>query len=153
MTDSAHQAMAEILADELATARLLLDSLHAERDALAANRVEQLETLAEQKQGLAERLESLARRRRSALLESGVGDSFDAWVKAQHALQRNWSAIIDILENCQQLNRTNGRVVDQLQRRTRNTLALLQGQSGIQELYGPGGKTESSSGSQILSRA
>ena len=152
-----HPDINTLLAQECNCARTLCDILIAERDALANNELDQLHDLSARKQEQVVELEQLSQQRTEWLHSQGVADDAAEIEKfftaASEQTKLGWEKLLTQLEECQQLNRVNGSIVEQLQRKIRNALSILQGQPGETDLYDQRGKTSTGSANSILTRA
>lgn len=64
-----------------------------------------------------------------------------------------WSQASSVLEDCQALNRTNGRIISHLQKRLSKLTEIFRGVSGQDKLYGAKGQEEAVTHSSILASA
>ena len=146
-----------LLEQETTSALALCDILKSERSALADNKLDSLEALSGQKQAQVEELEKLGRSRLAWLDSQGVSaneqDMKAFFAQSGNGLKQNWEKLMAQLEECQQLNRVNGSIVEQLQRNIKNALAILQGRPDDADVYGRSGKMVSDPAANILSRA
>jgi flagella synthesis protein FlgN len=143
----------------------LLTALTAERDALGnfvallereqgllvANQTDQLIGLAEQKSANAISLSELAESRRS-LLHHDIPElsiaSIHAWLEKHNAQGLAvWQGIRVLAERAQQLNRTNGELIQMKLRHKQQALSVLGKAVNKASLYGPDGQTSFSPGS------
>lgn len=147
----------QLMAQECASAKLLCDILASERNALAANKLELLDELATKKQTQIEKLEALGKIRIDWLSCRGIDtDSTklnEYFTHAGNEQARAWQTLLKQLEECQQLNRVNGSIVKQLQKKITNALSILQGQADSTDLYDQSGKSTTNSNTSILTRA
>ncbi|KRE90890.1 flagellar biosynthesis protein FlgN [Frateuria sp. Soil773] len=124
-------------ADELARV------LEAERDALASADAAALDRIGSHKQQLMQQLEQYDAER-VQLSEA---------LPAAALLATRWQEVLQTLANCRQLNQRNGSLVAQRLEQVRRALAVLTGQPGDAELYGPSGELRARPRSQQLAQA
>jgi flagellar biosynthesis/type III secretory pathway chaperone len=145
------------MAQECASAKHLCDILDSERTALAGNKLELLDELATKKQTQIEQLEALGKKRidwlSSRSIDTDSAKLSEYFTNAGNEQARAWQNLLTQLEECQQLNRVNGSIVKQLQKKIRNALSILQGQADSTDLYDQRGKNTSNSTTSILTRA
>lgn len=125
--------------------------LEREQGMLVENRTDQLLELSEQKTTDALGLNELAEARRS-LLQKDIPvlsvEAIQAWLEA-HSAQglAIWEKIHGLAEVAQQLNRTNGELIQMKLRHNQQALAVLSNAVNKANLYGPDGQPSFSPGS------
>lgn len=129
---------------ELAALRRFIEILQREQTALVNADVNQLVTMSTEKLQQAELLNQLARARVTALENLGIrGDRahVEAWLAGQtRDTAEAWNALIEAAKTAQQLNQTNGKLIEsQLQNNQQalNTLVSAANQSSV---YGADGQ-------------
>jgi flagellar biosynthesis/type III secretory pathway chaperone len=121
-----------LLAAELDGARRLLAVLQREQQVLTGRDSEAVEQCAQDKHqalGALQQL-ALARRRFTATLAAGT---------LPDECAPTWRALEQALAELRRLNEVNGALVQRRLQHTRRALAILRGQSGDNEVYGPRG--------------
>ncbi|MFT0867808.1 flagella synthesis protein FlgN [Pseudomonas sp. CAM1A] len=123
----------QLIEDDLAPTQELLDLLQKEAVALHGRDMAKLEQILARKQSLIVLLEQQGLRRNNLLI--GLGLSADrAGVKAVAELSPNGEIIMQqldvltqLMDNCQQVNETNGRIIQAQQHATTNQIRILMG--------------------------
>lgn len=139
-----HSALTAVLAEMQQFVGQLLRALESERMALDDNDTEALNHAGSQKQQVLLRLEQLDTERLQLQKELDTSGT---------TLESVWSAVVQSLHRCQQLNLRNGRVVNQRLQQVRAALAVLTGHSGESKLYGRTGELRANPRSQALAEA
>lgn len=147
-------AIARLSAALTAERAALLDFvalLEHEQGMLVENRTSQLLELSGKKTTDALSLNELAEARRSLLQKNipqpGI-DSIHAWL-GTHSPESLavWQEILALAKRAQQLNHTNGELIQMKLRHNQQTLAVLSNAVNKANLYGPDGQTSFSPGS------
>ena len=139
---------------ELAAVGAFLGILHKEQEALIEGKIEQLEVLALDKALVAGQLAELGAQRNRGLASRNLNPDSEgmeaclADAKAAGA----WRDLLGLVKVAQQLNRTNGEMIEVRLQRNQQAFAALQGAAGAVSLYGPKGKTLDFSGGRPLGR-
>lgn len=125
--------------------------LEREQGMLVENRADQLVALAEQKSSSVLGLNELAETRR-ALLQQNIPqlsvDAIRAWLEANSPESLNaWQEVLSLAERAQQLNNTNGELIQMKLRHNQQSLAVLSNAVNKASLYGPDGQHSFSPGS------
>lgn len=131
---------------ELAELRKFVVLLNSEQQALLNNDTDGLLTLSEAKAQAAGQLMEMSNARRKTLLASS-GDSMETWI-ARHApgSLAVWSEIRKLAAQAQNLNSTNGELINSRMRHNQQALSALQSSSkSAAGLYGPDGQANISS--------
>ncbi|TAL86730.1 MAG: flagellar protein FlgN [Rhodanobacter sp.] len=139
-----HSALTAVVAEMQQCVGQLLQALESERMALDGNDTEALNHAGSQKQQVLLRLERLDTERLQFQKELDTPST---------TLESAWSAVMQSLHRCQQLNLRNGTVVNQRLLQVRNALAVLTGHSGESKLYGRTGELRANARSQVLAEA
>lgn len=135
-----------LLNKELAELRKFVAALDSERQALLNNDTDSLLTLSEAKSQAAGQLMEMGKSRRKALLANS-GDSMETWL-ARHApgSLTVWSEIRKLAAQAQNLNSTNGELINARMRHNQQALSALQSAAkSAAGLYGPDGQANISS--------
>lgn len=125
--------------------------LEREQGLLVENHADQLLELAEQKSVSAINLNELAESRRN-LLRKNIPtlsvESIHAWLEA-HSTEglAVWKKIRTLAERAQQINHTNGELIQMKLRHNQQSLTVLSNAVNKANLYGPDGQTSFSPGS------
>jgi len=139
------------LTSERAALLSFLDLLTREQALLVEDHTDQLLELAEQKSTSAINLNGLAEARRG-LLRKNIPElsveTIRAWL-TQHSPQglAIWQEIRTLAERAQQLNQTNGELIQMKLRHNQQSLAVLNGAVNKASLYGPDGQPSFTPGS------
>ena len=138
-------AIAQGLAQEQALAARLFEALEQEEAALLANDADALSQAAHGKSQLIASFVTLHQQLLRLLGQAGLPEqdsSMASWVARQTdpSLQRQWRELLDGAQRAQELNRTNGLLIQRLSVRNRTALAALRG-PGESDLYGQRGLT------------
>lgn len=125
--------------------------LEREQGMLVENRTDRLLELSEQKSTDALSLNELAETRRS-LLQKRIPkfsiDTIHAWLAAHNPQGLAvWHEVLTLAERAQQLNRTNGELIQMKLRHNQQSLAVLSNAVNKANLYGPDGQPSFSPGS------
>lgn len=139
------------LNDELTSLRVFVVLLESEQKALLGNDTERLLNIAESKAQAATQLAGMAEARRKAWLADS-GDTMEAWLP-KHAPTSLplWQTIRQLAAQAQQINTTNGKLIQSGLRRNQQALTALQGASQhAAGLYGPDGQPNLGGSGRIL---
>lgn len=125
--------------------------LEREQGLLVENRTDQLLELAEQKSVHAVNLNELAESRRN-LLRKNIPvlsvESIHAWLEVRSAeCLALWNKVRMLAERAQQINHTNGELIQMKLRHNQQSLTVLSNAVNKANLYGPDGQTSFSPGS------
>lgn len=125
--------------------------LEREQGMLVENRTDRLLELSEQKSTDALSLNELAETRRSLLqkrIPEFSSDTIHAWLAAHNPQGLAvWHEVLTLAERAQQLNRTNGELIQMKLRHNQQSLAVLSNAVNKANLYGPDGQPSFSPGS------
>jgi len=154
-------AIKQIFQQEINCARLLLQSLDLEYDALAKHHADALEEVVRDKQERINQLELISRQRGKLLspfriTEAGNDDQqSNRYQFAGNAeLDRLWDELVDIAEKCRDKNRVNGSIVELVSKQSRHALDILHGilpnTSAMSELYDNTGQATKSANKRSL---
>lgn len=137
-------ALAAVVEDIRRAAEELARVLETEREALSSADATALDRIGAHKQRLMQQLEQYDAERVQLS---------QALPAAAAALATRWQDVLQTLANCRQLNQRNGTLVAQRLEQVRRALAVLTGQPGDAELYGPSGELRVRVRSQQLAQA
>lgn len=127
---------------DIESCKVLLQLLHAERDALRERQLDLLEDILQNKAEHLQSLENSAQQRAQWLGSSGSGGPplEYRWnsLLAEHAphLQPHWKSLRELLQSCQAENEVNGKMLGRSQQTLNRVLGLLRGQNDSPTLYG-----------------
>lgn len=129
------------LSNELAELRKFVVLLSSEQQFLLDNDTDSLLTLSEAKTQAASQLMEIGNARRKALL-AGSMDNMESWLsKYAPAQQGLWTEIRKLAEQAQNLNTTNGELIQSSMRHNQHALGVLYNSSkNAAGLYGPDGQ-------------
>lgn len=142
--------LAALTAEHLAL-QDFISLLEREQGLLVENSADQLLELAEQKLACSINLNELAESRRS-LLRKNIPvlsvEAIHAWLKT-HSTEglAIWKKIRTLAEHAQQINHTNGELIQMKIRHNQQSLTVLSNAVNKANLYGPDGQTSFSPGS------
>ncbi|MDE2156422.1 MAG: flagellar protein FlgN [Xanthomonadaceae bacterium] len=137
-------ALSAVIGDMQQAVRQLAQLLEAERTALDTNNIEALDRAGTQKQATMLQLEQLDAERLQLSRELPASAA---------ALESNWALVVQSLRRCQQLNQSNGSMVNQRLNQVRQALSILTGHAGENSLYGRTGVLHANLRSQALAEA
>jgi len=150
----------QVFQQEINCARLLLQSLDLEYDALAKHHADALEEVVRDKQERINQLELISRQREKLLApfrssEAGDDEQQSNYQFAGNAeLARLWDELVDIAEKCRDKNRVNGSIVELVSKQSRHALDILHGilpnTSPMSELYDNTGQATKSANKRSL---
>ncbi len=129
--------------------------LETEQQALVSGNTEQLLALVDSKVLAAQSLGKLANERRESLLACGgkvETDGLTSWLQTNAANSLPvWNGILQLSEQAQQLNRTNGILIQTRLRQNQQALMVLQNATdSTNGLYGPDGQPSMSASGRTL---
>lgn len=150
----------KLIARETECAEMLLDILSEERTSLA-HKPEALIELAETKQEKVALLEQLNEQRnvilKQANFETKQIEECIQWCSSNtvsaEILMKKWASLLTSIDKCRQHNQTNGTIINNSQRKIRQSLAILHGQSPENIAYSEAGKTIDSGGHRTIAKA
>jgi flagella synthesis protein FlgN len=139
------------LTAERAALQKFIQLLEQEQGLLVENDTNRLLATAEQKSAQAVSLNELAESRRSLLqknIPAFTAEAIHAWLKANSAEGlAAWQEIRALAEHAQQINHTNGELIQMKLRHNQKSLAVLSNAVNKANLYGPDGQPNLSPGS------
>lgn len=154
------QQFTALLSSELTCLQNLLDTLNQEYEALASADIDALENATQQKNNdLVKQTEATIARQN--FVTTIAGESSEE-IRLQQLITKyqghdNLSTTLNQLhslaEQCQTMNRTNGRLISQKQKQTRNALDILRQADSKPSTYSDQGGTVSSAENRILGKA
>ena len=151
MKQSSDSQLLAALTAERAALLSFVDLLEREQGMLVENRTDRLLEQSEQKSNASFGLNELAEARRSLLQENLPklsADAIHAWLAAHNPQGLAvWHEVLALAERAQQLNRTNGELIQIKLRHNQQSLAVLSSTVNKANLYGPDGQPSFSPGS------
>lgn len=143
------------LYDERDALKAFVTLLETEQQALVSGNTEQLLMLADSKVLAVHGLSKLANARSEGLRAQGEKielGGMTAWLRTNNANDLPvWHDILQLAEQAQQLNRTNGALIQTRLRNNQQALMVLQGATnGATGLYGPDGQPNLSASGRTL---
>ena len=151
MKQSSGSQLLAALTAERAALLSFVGLLEREQGMLVENRTDQLLEQSEQKSNASFGLNELAEARRSLLqgnLPKLSADAIHAWLAAHNPQGLAvWHEVLALAERAQQLNRTNGELIQIKLRHNQQSLAVLSNAVKKANLYGPDGQPSFSPGS------
>ena len=136
---------------ELAEFRKFVALLTSEQEFLLHNDTENLLTMSEVKSQAASLLMEIGNSRRKALLNNGK-DTMETWIANNAPDARPlWNEILELAAQAQQLNTTNGELIQSKMRNNQQALGVLYNSSkNAAGIYGPDGQANISSSGRHL---
>jgi len=151
LKQSSDSQLLAALTAERAALLSFVDLLEREQGMLVENRTDRLLEQSEQKSNASFGLNELAEARRSLLQENLPklsADAIHAWLAAHNPQGLAvWHEVLALAERAQQLNRTNGELIQIKLRHNQQSLAVLSSTVNKANLYGPDGQPSFSPGS------
>lgn len=155
-----HPEIKQVFKKEIECARMLLQSLDLEYDALAKQHAEALEEVVHIKQERINQLELISRQREKLLISfkvsnpEGDDQSHHYDFGTDKELIALWDELVETAEKCRDKNRVNGSIVELVSRQSRHALDILHGilpdSSSFSELYDNTGQATKSSNKRSL---
>lgn len=148
----------QLLTQDLETLERLASLLLEEKTALTASDVAAIEPLTQQKNALLDQVRDRAKSKIRALVAMGyrpeTGDP-SRFIRSAGLteLTELWASAEQALKQCQEQNRTNGRIVGHLQQRLSRLTDIFRGSAGQSKLYGASGQQTSLGQRNILASA
>lgn len=134
------------LREEHQAALGLLAVLRQEQLKLVDADIDGLLVLTAEKTTVVAHMSELASRRHRALSAAGFAASeagMQAWLDSASALEdcrQDWQDMLSVLESAQELNRTNGLLINKHAARNQQALSVLQSGTQVGNIYGPNGQ-------------
>lgn len=151
--------LSQLLAAELAEARNLAATLDLEYEALCLGDAQQIIRIAEQKQQQTVKMAALAQQRDGCLASSSLPPGrrgmaqLAARLPADSAALDKWRELRRLTDQLRNKNEVNGSIIAHSQRHLEQAVAILSGQTGTGDTYGPRGKHCAGQSSQALAKA
>ena len=148
--------LTELLGRSIACVNELYGNLATERDSLERGDIDALNGAAAEKQMFVNKLEGLETARGKISVACGFGKQPEQmpllaeWCSDASAIAESWQQFIEIAKDCDEMNTSNGAIINVRHQQTRNALSLLRNGGPDIEIYGPHGKTSSTRGAQSL---
>ncbi len=143
MNQDVRHRLEDLLDREIVAARLLSNTLAAERSALTGDAPDAVLSQAAEKVqllGTIERLESERRDICTAAMPSAAGGQPNADDPGMAALLgERWRALMELMAGCRAANEVNGYIIRVRQNQIRQLMDIVRGASPV--IYGPHGKT------------
>ncbi len=144
MARESHEALAQVLDEQIAAATRLAEGLRVERAALSGRTIEALHTATRDKEQLFARFEELEQERRMLCATLGAGterSSMEAVLRAQprvarEGLQARWQRLMELAARCRDANETNGMIAQNRQRQLLQLLGLMRSAAHGGATYG-----------------
>ncbi len=144
MAQESHEALAQVLDEQIAAAARLAEGLRAERAALSGRTVEDLHSATRDKELLFTRFEELEQERCMVCATLGARpdrQSMDALIAAQShgardSLLARWQRLMDLTSHCRDANETNGLIAQSRQRQLLQLLGLMRSGANGGATYG-----------------
>ncbi len=124
---------------EIAVARLLSNTLDAERSALTGDAPDAVLQQAAEKVQLLGTIERLEHERRELCAAEMPGAAGDATPGMAAALGERWRALLELMAGCRGANEVNGYIIRVRQNQVRQLMDIVRGAAPV--VYGPQGKT------------
>ena len=143
---AASAALGELMARQQTAADALATVLEREQAAIGAD-ADALLALADEKQALVTQLDTLNQQCQARLQDLGYDCSRDgmaaciAWCDQDGSLRARWDALTERLDACRRQNQVNGMVVERNRHAVQQAIALLTGQTTVNEGYNAHGES------------
>lgn len=139
--------MLDAIRQELAALERFTEVLRQEQSALVDIDVDALTALSREKLKLAEELNALGSHRAALLKQSGLSADvagMEAWLSDKPAAARqHWEALIEKARAAQNLNQTNGKLIQTRLQHNQQALNALMSAADQAGIYGPDGQSRS----------
>ncbi|MGV8900057.1 MAG: flagella synthesis protein FlgN [Burkholderiaceae bacterium] len=134
------------LHDEHTAVSSLISLLQKEQDTLIAANIEELPSLIAEKAAIVAKMAELANQRQLALTATGFSlehNSMDQWIAqtCDDVARTLWHELLSLAKSAEELNRINGKLINQHATYNQNALNILQGVPVGGNFYGPNGKS------------
>jgi flagellar biosynthesis/type III secretory pathway chaperone len=139
MNEAARHRLEDLLDREIAVARLLSNTLDAERSALTGDAPDAVLQQAAEKVQLLGTIERLENERRELCATEMPGAAGDATPGMAAALGERWRALLELMAGCRGANEVNGYIIRVRQNQVRQLMDIVRGAAPV--VYGPQGKT------------
>lgn len=140
----------DVLQSEQATLDRFIAVLQHEQAALIAADIDQVQSLSPQKQELSEQLNALAQQRVTQLHQAGFTpdtEGMKAWLKLQvPAVKQSWEKLLASAQTAQQLNQTNGKLIQTHLQHNQQALSALMNAANRADVYGADGQPRTGPG-------
>lgn len=150
MTSAIH---AVEIVTERNTLLAFLEVLQSEQDALVHGDAERVGALASEKADLVARLGQLGEECRHRLVSQALTadrDGMESFLRRNPGAAAAWREVLSLAEKAQQLNQTNGLMINTRLGHTRQALAVLHSAADASGLYGPDGHPSTLTGGRQL---
>ena len=138
--DNTSQRIVAILDDSIEEARGLRDTLAAERAALEERDPDALERILGAKTAHVESLAALDTERQQLFAAAGIETRQGEAPATRHAgIDRRWQQLIDLADECAQMNQANGFVIRARRSRVDTRLKIIRGEPIAPLTYGHAG--------------
>lgn len=134
------------LTQECAAIKSFVELLKKEEDILIHGRMEEVDFLVSEKQRAIEEIANYSAVRCQQLTDHGFtvdSNGMESWLASQPDSEKNtaiWSELLQLAQEVQQLNQTNGKMIATRLQHVQHASAALQSAAGNISLYGPKGQ-------------
>jgi flagellar biosynthesis protein FlgN len=140
---------------ELEVSKELLSLLTEEEVALTQQLLPQLQDITSKKNSLVQTFLHFKNQRNQGLSSFSIPkeeSQISSWVQQQNSpeLHQIWAELTKTLQECQQINNQNGKMIQLLSSSNRAALQVLVGKDPTQSIYGPGSESSNISKFNIL---
>ncbi len=138
--DQTNERLVAVLENSIEEARGLRDTLAAERTALEERDPDALERILGAKTAHVETLAALDTERQQLFAAAGIETRRGEGSATQHAgIGQRWQQLVDLADECAQLNQANGFVIRARQSRVDTRLKIIRGEPIAPVTYGHAG--------------
>lgn len=154
--DQCKAELKSLLGESMRCAETLQEILAVERDALERKETVALDTAATRKQLCIKKLEELETARGAISAACGFGNgphdmpALAEWCDEESMIADKWEQFIEVVRNCNDLNSTNGAIINVRHQQTKDALSLLRSGDLDSDIYGPRGLAAGTFGSHSL---
>lgn len=153
-------SLRNMIAQDKTALEELRDCLFKERDYLENRNLDPMQILIERKIQLIEQISQQVKFRAQVLAKLNLPQTAAGWNQflqrhpLTQPLETEWQTVVQIYEECQELNQINGKLVARSQKTFGHILNLIRGQVTAPSLYGANGSSKTqTTGSYTLAKA
>ena len=153
-------SLRQMIAQDKSALEELRDCLFKEREYLESRNLDPMQVLIERKIQLIDQISKQVKFRAQVLAKLNLPQTAAGWSQflqrhpLTQPLETEWQTVVQIYEECQELNQINGKLVARSQKTFGHILNLIRGQVTAPSLYGSNGTSKTqTTGSYTLAKA
>lgn len=153
-------SLRQMIAQDKTALEELRDCLFKEREYLENRNLDPMQVLIERKIQLIDQISQQVKFRAQVLAKLNLPQTAAGWSQflqrhpLTQPLETEWQTVVQIYEECQELNQINGKLVARSQKTFGHILNLIRGQVTAPSLYGANGSSKTqTTGSYTLAKA